>query len=59
MAAQLQRRLGLYAVFSVSIGAMIGSGIFVLPGLAFEVGGPSMIIAYALAGLVVNWISSP
>lgn len=53
MAAQLQRRLGLYAVFSVSIGAMIGSGIFVLPGLAYELGGPSMIIAYALAGLVV------
>jgi len=53
MAGQLQRRLGLYAVFSVSIGAMIGSGIFVLPGLAYEVGGPSMIIAYALAGLVV------
>ncbi len=53
MAAQLQRRLGLYAVFSLSIGAMIGSGIFVLPGLAFQVGGPSMIIAYALAGLVV------
>jgi len=53
MAAQLQRRLGLYAVFSVSIGAMIGSGIFVLPGLAYEIGGPSMIVAYALAGLVV------
>lgn len=53
MSAQLKRRLGLYAVFTVSIGAMIGSGIFVLPGLAFEVGGPSMILAYALAGLIV------
>ena len=53
MTARLQRRLGLYAVFTVSIGAMIGSGIFVLPGLAFEVGGPSMIIAYALAGVIV------
>ena len=53
MAAQLKRRLGLYAVFTVSIGAMIGSGIFVLPGLAFEVGGPSMVLAYLLAGLVV------
>ncbi|MFQ5522854.1 MAG: amino acid permease [Acidimicrobiia bacterium] len=51
--AQLKRRLGLYAVFTVSIGAMIGSGIFVLPGLAFEVGGPAMILAYLLAGLVV------
>ena len=51
--AQLKRRLGLYAVFTVSIGAMIGSGIFVLPGLAFEVGGPAMILAYLLAGLIV------
>jgi amino acid transporter/nucleotide-binding universal stress UspA family protein len=51
--AQLKRRLGLYAVFTVSIGAMIGSGIFVLPGLAFAVGGPAMILAYLLAGLVV------
>ena len=53
MPTQLKRRLGLYAVFTVSIGAMIGSGIFVLPGLAFEVGGPSMILAYFIAGLIV------
>ena len=53
MTTQLQRRLGLYAVFTVSIGAMIGSGIFVLPGLAFEVGGPSMILAFLLAGVIV------
>ena len=53
MPTQLQRHLGLYAVFAVSIGAMIGSGIFVLPGLAFEVGGSSMILAYLLAGVVV------
>ncbi|MGD2102039.1 MAG: universal stress protein [Acidimicrobiia bacterium] len=53
MPAQLQRRLGLYAVFTVSVGAMIGSGIFVLPGLAFEVGGPSVIFAFMLAGLIV------
>ncbi len=53
MAAQLKRRLGLYAVFTVSIGAMIGSGIFVLPGLAFEVGGPTMILAYLVAGMIV------
>jgi amino acid transporter len=32
---------------------MIGSGIFVLPGLAFELGGPSMILAYLLAGVIV------
>ena len=32
---------------------MIGSGIFVLPGLAFEVGGPSVMLAYLVAGLIV------
>jgi amino acid transporter len=53
MPAQLQRGLGLYAVFTVSVGAMIGSGIFVLPGLAFEEGGPSVIIAFVLAGVIV------
>ena len=53
MPAPLQRRLGLYAVFTVSVGAMIGSGIFVLPGLAFEVGGPGVILAYIVAGLIV------
>ena len=53
MPAQLQRHLGLYAVFAVSIGAMIGSGIFVLPGLAFELGGSGMILAYMLAGVIV------
>lgn len=32
---------------------MIGSGIFVLPGLGFEVAGPAVIAAYLLAGVVV------
>lgn len=52
-AASLQRTLGLYAVFAISIGAMIGSGIFVLPGLAFEITGPSVVLAFFLAGIVI------
>ena len=32
---------------------MIGSGIFVLPGLATKIGGASVVLAYLLAGLVV------
>lgn len=51
--AALRRSLGLYAVLTISIGAMIGSGIFVLPGLAFKIAGPSVILAFFLAGLVV------
>lgn len=49
----LRRSLGLYAVLTISIGAMVGSGIFVLPGLAFKIAGPSVVLAFFLAGLVV------
>jgi len=53
MVKTLERDLGLYATFTISIGAMVGSGIFVLPGLAAEMAGPAVILAYPLAGLVV------
>ena len=49
----LHRTLGLYAVFTISIGAMVGSGIFVLPGLAFKIAGPAVVLAFFLAGIVV------
>ena len=50
---ELERDLGLGAVFAISIGAMIGSGIFILPALALGIAGPSVIFAYLLAGLLV------
>ncbi|SFR51519.1 amino acid permease [Halogeometricum limi] len=50
---ELERDLGLPSVLAISIGAMIGSGIFILPALALEIAGPSVIVAYALAGLLV------
>ena len=53
MLLELKRDLGLYAVFTISLGAMIGSGIFVLPGLGFKLTGPAVVLAYLLAGLVV------
>lgn len=40
-------------VLTLSIGAMIGSGIFVLPSLAFKITGPSAMLAYVIAGIVV------
>jgi len=49
----LSRHLGLYAVFSISLGAMIGSGIFVLPGLAAQVAGPAVILSYLVAGVLM------
>lgn len=53
MSKELERDLGLYAVVTISIGAMVGSGIFVLPGLASVIAGPSVVLAYFLAGLLV------
>ena len=49
----LQRKLGFWDVFCIAAGAMISSGLFVLPGQAFKVSGPAVVVAYALAGLMV------
>jgi len=53
MGKELERDLGLLAVLAISIGAMIGSGIFILPGLAMAEAGPAVIAAYLLAGIMV------
>lgn len=53
MSKKLERDLSLYAVITISLGAMIGSGIFVLPGIASTIAGPAVILAYLLAGLIV------
>jgi amino acid transporter/nucleotide-binding universal stress UspA family protein len=50
---ELERDLGLPSVLAISIGAMIGSGIFILPALALEIAGPAVVLAYLLAGLLV------
>ncbi len=49
----LKRELGLWDVFALGAGAMISSGLFVLPGLAFAVAGPSILLAYALGGFLL------
>lgn len=53
MGKQLERDLGLPAVTAISIGAMVGSGIFILPGLAMKMAGPAVVFAYLLAGVLV------
>ncbi|MFT7474721.1 MAG: APA family basic amino acid/polyamine antiporter [Verrucomicrobiales bacterium] len=50
--SQLRRSLSLGHVFSLSTGAMISSGLFLLPGLAATKGGPSIILAYLIAGIL-------
>ncbi len=51
-AGGLARSLGLRHVFVLSTGAMLSSGLFLLPGLAAAEAGPSAVLAYALAGVV-------
>mgnify|MGYP006279885679 FL=1 len=53
MGKQLERDLGLPSVTAISIGAMVGSGIFILPGLAMKMAGPAVVFAYFLAGILV------
>ncbi|HFA49652.1 MAG TPA: amino acid permease [Bacteroidetes bacterium] len=50
---KLERSLSLPYVVAIGIGGMLGSGIFVLPGLAAAKTGPSVWIAYLLAALCV------
>jgi APA family basic amino acid/polyamine antiporter len=52
-AKQLDRSLGLWSVFSIAVGAMLGSGIFVLPGLAAAFAGPWVALSFLVAGLLV------
>ena len=40
----LHRKLNLLDVFSIAAGAMISSGLFVLPGLAFAKAGPEVFV---------------
>lgn len=49
----LERELGLTSIIAISMGAMIGSGIFILPGLAMAEAGPAVILAFIIAGLLV------
>ena len=48
---QLKKSLKAFGIFSISIGAMISAGIFVLPGTAFAHVGPAVICSYFLAGV--------
>jgi len=49
----LKKELKLIDVFSIASGAMISSGLFILPGLAYYKSGPAIVIAYFLAGILV------
>lgn len=49
----LKKELGTLEVFCIASGAMISSGLFILPGLAYAKTGPAVIVAYFVASLLV------
>jgi len=49
----LKKELGTLEVFCIASGAMISSGLFVLPALAYGKAGPGIILAYLLAAVIV------
>lgn len=51
---KLHKGLGLVHVFTIASGAMIGSGLFILPGMAHAMAGPGVIGSYVLAGLLAT-----
>ena len=51
--AQLKKQLGSVDVFAVASGAMISSGLFILPAIAFTKAGPAVILSYLFASLLI------
>lgn len=49
---EMKRDLKTRDVFAISAGAMISSGLFILPALAFAKSGPAVIIAYLISALL-------
>lgn len=49
----LRRELGLLGIFCIASGAMISSGLFILPGLAYAKAGPAILISYVIASVLV------
>lgn len=49
----LKRKLNFIDIFCIAAGAMISSGLFILPGLAYSKSGPAIVVAYLLAGLLI------
>ncbi len=48
----LKKTISFWGVFSIAAGAMISSGIFILPGYAYAKTGPSLFLSYLVAGIL-------
>jgi len=53
MSGNMEKKLGFLEVFSISTGAMISSGLFILPAVVYPKAGPSILLSYFIAALLV------
>lgn len=51
---KLKKELNLLDVFCITAGAILSSGLFILPGLAYAQTGPAILISYFLAALLAT-----
>jgi APA family basic amino acid/polyamine antiporter len=49
---QLRREIGLFGATALGIGAIIGSGIFIVTGIVAGIAGPAMILSVIIAGVI-------
>ncbi|MDA9256848.1 APC family permease [Pseudomonadales bacterium] len=56
---KLRRVLGFWDVFFIAVGQIIGAGVVALTGIAIGMTGPSVILAYFFAGILVLVVSIP
>jgi len=53
--AELKRALGLFDATAISIGAIIGAGIFVVTGIVAGLAGPSVVVSIVMAGAIASF----
>ncbi len=56
---KLRRVLGFWDVFFIAVGQIIGAGVVALTGIAIGMTGPSVILAYFFAGILVLVVAIP
>lgn len=56
---KLRRVLGFWDVFFIAVGQIIGAGVVALTGIAIGMTGPSVIMAYFFAGILVLIVAVP
>jgi len=52
---ELKRVLGLFDATAISLGAIIGAGIFIVTGIVAGLAGPSVIVSIVIAGVIASF----